>query len=182
MTRFATAEGRLALVCICLAGLALAVWIPTDIDTGLVEQARRRLRIGDAMLPVLGLGFVIAGGALTLFAQQPDAPRLTLLNVAFVIRLLLVLALSFTVMRWLGPLVVDMAGVEGGYRALRDTPPWKYIGFVAGGTVLVSGLMALVEGRPSLRGLGLGLAAALALLVIYDLPFEDLLLPPNGDV
>ena len=65
---------------------------------------------------------------------------------------------------------------------MRDTAPWKYIGFILGGVVLIAGLIALVEGRVSLRGVVLGLMATFALIVVYDLPFDDLLLPPNGDV
>ena len=85
-------------------------------------------------------------------------------------------------MRWLGPLAVELFGAEGSYRALRDTAPWKHLGFVAGGTLLVAGLMALVEGRLTMRGVVIGLLATFALILLYDLPFDDLLLPPNGDV
>ena len=42
--------------------------------------------------------------------------------------------------------------------------------------------VALVERRLSLARLVLALAVALALALVFDLPFEDLLLPPNGDV
>ncbi len=83
-------------------------------------------------------------------------------------------------MRFAGPLAA--AFTESGYRPLRDTIPWKYIGFIAGGTCLVAGLKALVEGRVTMRGVVIGLAACLVLIALYDLPFDDLLLPPNGDV
>ena len=49
-------------------------------------------------------------------------------------------------------------------------------------TGLVAGLIALIEGRLRPRTLLIGALAALALIVLYDLPFEDLQLPPNGDV
>ena len=48
--------------------------------------------------------------------------------------------------------------------------------------VVFAGLMALVDGRVSWTGVVTGLLAALVLVALYDLPFDDLLLPPNGDV
>ena len=70
----------------------------------------------------------------------------------------------------------------GDYRPLRDEIPWKYVGFVCGGGLLIFALIALVERRLRPVRLVLAFAFALALALIYDLPFEDLLLPPNGDV
>ena len=90
-------------------------------------------------------------------------------------------ALGLGLMRWTGPLAAWLLDA-GEYRLLRDTVPWKYMGFVTGGTVIVGGLVALMEARASLRAALIGLAAAAALAAAYDLPFGDLLLPPNGDV
>ena len=182
MKHFATQDGRLGLICVLLALVAMVVWIPLDTETGLIEKIRRGVRIGDAMLPVLALGFVIFGGLLTILAPNKNTPAFSLQNLTFLIKLLAIIAISLGVMRWLGPLVVDVALSEGNYRALRDTAPWKYIGFVVGGATFVAGLMALVEGRLSGRGVLIGLVSAIVLVVLYDLPFEDLLLPPNGDV
>lgn len=182
MKRFATSEGLLGFVAIALALVALLIWVPLDIETGLVEKVRRQVRIGDAMLPIVALSFVIIGGLMTAFAQQADAARMQRHNLIFLAKLVLTLTVSLLIMRWLGPLAVDLLGTDGDYRALRDERPWKYIGFIAGGMTLVVGLIALMEGRFSLRGVIIGLCAALALIAIYDLPFEDLLLPPNGDV
>lgn len=181
MKRFASQDGRLGLICILLALVALAVWVPLDTETGLVEKLRRGVRIGDAMLPALALGFVIFGGVLAILVPNEDAPKLSFENASFLAKLLLMIALSLAVMRWAGPLVTEIAGA-GDYRALRDTAPWKYAGFVVGGTLFVAGLMALVEGRVSGRGVLIGLLSAVVLVVLYDLPFDDLLLPPNGDV
>lgn len=83
-------------------------------------------------------------------------------------------------MRYAGPIIAGALGEE--YRVLRDERPWKYIGFILGGGGMIFGLMSLAEGRISLRRLILALLIAAALALIYDLPFEDLLLPPNGDV
>jgi len=46
----------------------------------------------------------------------------------------------------------------------------------------VTGLIGLVEGRITMRGVVIGLGSAIVFIIIYDLPFDDLLLPPNGDV
>jgi hypothetical protein len=177
-----SSDRRLGLAVILCALAALLFWLPFDIDTGLVETVRRRITIGDSLMPTVALGFVVLGGLMTAVAPQPGAPRLTIAHAAFLARLAAWLILAFALMRWSGPLTVEMLGVETDYRALRDTAPWKYIGFVLGGTALVSGLTSLAEGRFSLRGLVLGLAASFVLIALYDLPFDDLLLPPNGDV
>ena len=45
---------------------------------------------------------------------------------------------------------------------------------------MVGGMIAVVEGRLSRRALMIGLIWSLVLILVYDLPFEDLLLPPMG--
>ncbi len=83
-------------------------------------------------------------------------------------------------MRYAGPLAAGALGEK--YRLLRDERPWKYVGFIIGGGGMIFGLMSLAEGRVQNIRLALALAIAAGLALIYDLPFEDLLLPPNGDV
>ena len=68
------------------------------------------------------------------------------------------------------------------YRPLRATPPWHYIGFLVGGTILIGGLTSLVEQRLSAHSFVIGFIATLVVALLYDLPFDDLILPPNGDV
>ena len=89
-------------------------------------------------------------------------------------------------MRSFGPLAVmlynEIAVSDLQYRLLRDTRPWKYLGFIAGGTLLISGLISLVQGRISWKSIAIGLIAIALMIAVYDLPFDDLLLPPNGDV
>ena len=84
-------------------------------------------------------------------------------------------------MRWAGPALAGLLTDEG-YRPLRDTAPWKYLGFLVGGSGMIAAMISLVEGRISRRAVLIGLVAAVALILVYDLPFDDLLLPPNGDV
>lgn len=171
----------LGLCFLAFALILIFVWVPLDTDTGLVEKVRRRLTVGDALGPTVAGVVISLGGILTLLrpsaASTQGRGRDHLMWVA---SLLVLFALSLTIMRYAGPLAA--LGTESGYRPLRNTLPWKYIGFVLGGTAMITGMIALVQRRFSFRALALGLVASLALALLYDLPFEDLLLPPNGDV
>ncbi len=182
MGRFDRANVLLGLLA-CATALAVAlIWVPMDSTTGLIEKVRRQVTIGDALAPTLAAGVILLGGVLVLFFEPAEnARRLTLKHLQFLVAFLLVVFVAFTVMRWAGPALGALL-LEDGYRPVRDTAPWKYVGFVLGGIVLIAGLIALVEARASMRGVILGLLATVALIVIYDLPFDDLLLPPNGDV
>lgn len=171
----------LALGVALFALVLLFGWIPNDIHTGIVERVRRRTVIGDALAPTVA-GVVLLLGAAVLFAERRREATGSISgeSLRFLLSLLALGAVSFALMRWTGPAVAALAGVE--YRPLRDSVPWKYLGFVAGGWVMVFGLVTMVERRPSLRG-ALTAALMVALLIaVYDLPFDDLLLPPNGDL
>jgi len=84
-------------------------------------------------------------------------------------------------MRWAGPIAASMVG-DGAYRLLRDTAPWKYIGFVLGGGTMTFCIVSFVEQRVTWRAVWVALAAVVGIIALYDLPFDDVLLPPNGDV
>lgn len=96
------------------------------------------------------------------------------------------MTVSLLLMRWTGPAIVELMRSAGAdmptYRQLRATPPWSWLGYVAGGAVLVGGLISLVRLRPSWCAFALGLVVALVLAAAYDLPFRNLILPPNGDL
>jgi len=86
-------------------------------------------------------------------------------------------------MRYVGPLLLNLfEGDSAEYRLLRDTVPWKYLGFIAGGVWLIVSLIAFNERKIRWQHFLIALAAVLVLIAFYDLPFDDLLLPPNGDV
>ena len=171
----------LALTSIAAACVIIFVWIPLDSGTGYIEKVRRQVNIGDALAPTLAASFVLLGGLLLLFDRSQSDARLTRNNVSFLILFLAVLGVAFAVMRWAGPISANFL-TETGYRPLRDTMPWKYVGFFLGGTGMIAALIGLVEGRVTLRAILIGVAAAIALIAVFDLPFDDLLLPPNGDV
>ncbi len=174
--------------CIVVSLATIFLWVPLDTDTGLVERVRRQLVIGDALAPMVAAGFLLLGGGLLCIVERhsADQRRITRANLRFVLALLGLVIISLALIRWAGPGVVgvysEVSGSGVGYRELRDDSPWKYIGFFSGGTVLVAGLIGLIERRVSRRGVLVAFLAILIMSAVYDLPFDDLLLPPNGDV
>ncbi len=178
----------LGLLALIVAAVLLLVWIPFDVETGIIEKQRRRLVIGDAFAPTVACVFLLLG-ALGLLLPERNAqnqPGIGIRNLRFIASALAIIALSLLIMRAFGPLAVtlynEIAGSDLKYRLLRDTRPWKYLGFIAGGTLLISGLISLVQGRISWKSIAIGLIAIALMIAVYDLPFDDLLLPPNGDV
>ena len=43
-------------------------------------------------------------------------------------------------------------------------------------------MIAFVEEQLSWRAMLIALAAVAGIILLYDVPFDDILLPPNGDV
>lgn len=178
----------LGLCIIAFAALLLGLWIPQDVQTGIVEKVRRQVTIGDALAPTVAGLFLLIGGAMLLLVERndPTQPRLDARNLRFAAAALVVVLLSLALMRYAGPVAVALrnlgADQPAEYRLLRDDVPWKYIGFALGGWTMVAGLVTLVEGRLTARIALVAALAVLAMIAIYDLPFDDLLLPPNGDV
>ncbi|MEL7260454.1 MAG: hypothetical protein AAGK69_03690 [Pseudomonadota bacterium] len=177
----------LGLGCAAFAVLTLAVWIPLDTDTGLIETVRRRTAIGDAFAPTLAAGFILIGGLLTALSRAvpggtEDAPRRAL---RFGAIMLAILIGGFLMALYAGPIAVALYNLGAAepleYRLLRGSFPWKYIGFVLGGTFAITGSIALAEGRLTRRAVLIGIGGVLGMIVLFDVPFDDLLLPPNGD-
>lgn len=159
------------------------VWVPYGVDSGIFEKVRRRVEIGDAFAPTLAAGLLALGGIMLILEARraPSDARLTRTNLGYLLALCAVFCTVSALWMWTGPALVALTTEAGEYRLLRDSWPWKYTGFVAGGTVLVTGLISLTERRLSFGNLLIGIAASLAMIALYDLPFDDLLLPPNGD-
>ncbi|MEM6941334.1 MAG: hypothetical protein AAF943_16940 [Pseudomonadota bacterium] len=169
----------LALFFLVTACVLIFIWIPLDTDSGIVETVRRKFVIGDALGPTVA-ATVIGLGALLAVLRPTQDNLLSLQNIAWMLSLIGVFAASLLVMRYAGPLAAFAQ--EGGYRPLRATPPWHYIGFLLGGTLMIGGLTGFAQRRWKAGDFAIGFAAALVIALLYDVPFDDLILPPNGDV
>lgn len=178
-----------ALLCIVLGCIILFVWIPADVDTGLLEKVRSRTRLGDALAPSLAATILILAGLL-LFVQSiriKGEIELSLNNIKYLILIFGLFMVAINIMHWSGTWAVELAKLMGfldqgsSYRILRDTAPWKYIGYITGGLVMLFSLISLMERKLSVKAMLIALIAVLTLIAIYDLPFDNILLPPNGD-
>lgn len=189
---------------VLLAALLTAlVWIPADIETGVLERARRQVTLGDSFAPYAAVFMLAMGGLLVLAegrAGRIRRPPATLVPFAlarpgtvplrhratFVLALLAALVGAGVTVRWAGPAAVWLCNLAGAdlpeYRLLRDTLPFSAVGFLVAGAGLVAGSIATFEHRASWRAFGLGVAVALVLWLVFDLPFDDLMLPPNADL
>lgn len=174
----------LGLFFLAFAVFVACIWVPLDTETGLIEKVRRQTNIGDALAPTVAAFFVGVGGLLLLLFERkaPDQPDINFARLTFIGVQIAILVTGFLIMLYAGPLAVAVLDGETEYRLLRDSAPWKYIGYFLGGTFIVAGLISQAQGRFSVASVLVGIAVTLALIVIYDLPFDDLLLPPNGDV
>lgn len=182
----------LAVFFIITSALTLFVWIPIDIETGVVETFRRRVNIGDAMAPtVVAAAILVVSILMGIMALIRPSPNLMVKegldkqSFNFLSRMIITLGLGLSLMLYAGPLVVDFINTMGGeistYRQLKDTFPYKFIGYSLGGFVLVFGLVRLIENRSSLSAAWAAIIAVLLLTLLYEVPFDNLLLPPNGD-
>ena len=98
-----------------------------------------------------------------------------------------VTVVSLLVMRFAGP--VMCRNCQSIPRRADRIPPAARNGgvethrlFIWGAFSWWLGIIAIVERGFSRRGLLTAVLAVLAMIACFDLPFEDLLLPPNGDV
>ena len=172
-----------------LAVLTLTIWIPADVETGIIEKFRRQTFLGDAFIPVLAAGGVLLSSVIMIvgyFFRPPAdvaaAHRLDSEVVGFFAILAGIVAISLLMIFYAGPVTVSLFADEGSsYRLLRDTPPYKYVGFVLGGFTMIFGAISLIEGKILARRAIVALAAVGVLLLVFDVPFDNLQLPPNGD-
>ena len=172
----------IAVILLAFAAGLLLFWLPADTNTGLYEIKRGKFTIGDALAPAFAATVMAVAGLLLLFGPKSrDEPRLDPDHVKFLSAMIAIVLAGVVLMRWAGP-TATMLFADGEYRLLRDTVPWKYVGFASGGFVIVAGASSMVEGRFSRSAALAGIVAVLLIIALYDLPFDDLLLPPNGDV
>ncbi len=180
-------DRNVAIVALLLGLGALFFWIPNDVDTGLIETFRRQTYIGDALFPSAS-ALVIAICAAALLVRsllvgaraaeaREDDDRIPL---GFLLVVAAILALSLALMFWTGPIAAELFSDQD-YRQLRATAPWKHLGFVVGGVAMVFGAISLIEGRLRASRAAIAFLVALLLILAFDIPFDTLLLPPNGD-
>jgi hypothetical protein len=173
--------------------ITLLAWIPNDVETGVFVADRYSVNIGDAFAPtmiailVLIVSTLLAIRSALILVRRNTGPGPQVLSPAngvFVASLLCIVVVAMVLMTWGGPALVATLkpiGIDlGSYRLLIDRVPYKYTGFVLGGFALVFGLISLIEGRTSRYGALTAILAVAALILLYDIPFSTLLLPPNG--
>ena len=179
--KFAITQDRILGLIALIFGLWIALyWAHEDAATGVVKFKYGSLRVGDALAPTVA-GSLIAFAGLWLMLTGDAARRLTWSNVGYLALLGVCLIGGLALMRWGGPALVE-AITDSAYRPLRDTFPWKYVGFILGGVVMITSLIAIVERRLHWSRILIALGVATLLAFVYDVPFDDLLLPPNGDL
>ena len=189
MRRGVTTDLVLAVVMAAFAVLTLAVWIPADIETGIIETFRRQTFLGDAFIPVLAAGGVLVSSAILIighfFRPPADAPQPSRLDgegIGFLAILAGIVAVSLVLIFYAGPVAVSLfADEDSTYRLLRETPPYKYVGFVLGGFTMIFGAISMIEGKILAKRAIAALVGVGVLLLVFDVPFDKLLLPPNGD-
>ena len=188
LTRGSRQEQIIGALCVLFSLFLLLVWIPSDIDSGLASEVRGRSKIGDALAPtmtaiLLGIaGLAVLASSASRKSEEVIKPQ----NFLYIAAVSLLVLLSCGLMYVCGPLIVDVARVFNSdlpeYRSLRGSLPWKYTGYLVGSVFMLVGFF-VITGFGSWKGrILVALVAALALALAYDLPFDDLLLPPNGDI
>ena len=176
-------------VCILFSLFLLFVWIPFDIDSGLASKVRGRSKIGDSLAPTMtaillgiaGLSVLLSSGS-----RKSEEEEIKPRNFLYIFVVSVLVLLSCGLMYGSGPLIVDFVRVFDSalpeYRTLRNSVPWKYLGYLVGSTFMLVGFFVITGYGSWKRRILVAFLAALALALAYDLPFDDLLLPPNGDI
>lgn len=176
----------LALAVGLFALVAIFAWIPLDTRSGIVEFSRRRYAIGDGLAPTIAAIVLLLGAVLVFVTDRntSEPPAVTWASLWFMVKLIAAFGIGVLIMRYAGTVAVALWNLLTGetlaYRYVRDAVPWKHIGYGLGGVTVVAGVISLVEGRVTLRNVLTGIAMVAILIAIFDLPFQNLLLPPNG--
>ncbi|MDK3073908.1 hypothetical protein QO034_12370 [Sedimentitalea sp. JM2-8] len=184
-------EVWIALLCIVAALVTAMVWVPLDSETPPIYTFRRQINIGDAMLPLVsatGIAICAVIHLLLTLRREPATERSAPLDIhtgSFFLPFAAIMLVSCMLMYWAGPIALALFGPTGEeavtYRQMRAAFPWKYIGYGLGGFTMVFGVTSLIEGRISASRALTSMLAVLALILVFDVPFDTILLPPNGD-
>lgn len=184
-----TAEIVIAAMFLGFGLLAALVWIPLDSETAMIETHRRQTSMGDAFVPIVTAALIAVCAALHLLVNlrrtdtsDTERPVIDGQAMAFLVQLTAITAVCLAVIFWAGPLAVSLFAEDGAtYREMRGTYPYKLMGFALGGTALVLLTTTLIEGRFKPVRLISSFLVVVVLIIIFDLPFDTVLLPPNGD-
>ena len=174
------------------AFITLLIWIPNDIKGGFIEINQiGKPEPGDAFFPiilailmlVLSTGQLV--GAVLSSKPQEASGKLTTNNLRFLFLFYAIILAGLTIMYWLGPLVVDglrtIGTIDSTYRQLVDTAPYKYLGYVVGGFLMTTGLIAWAEGSIRPQAV-LTVAIVIGILIlVLDILLYNIQLPPNAD-
>lgn len=184
---------RLGLFALAFALVGIAVWVPNDTGSGYVEKVRRSMTLGDSLAPTVAFSIIGLGGLMLIVerislkragqSNNHDISALTNNHAGFVLKLLLLFVIYSLTLRYSGPLLTMLwPNLDTPYRLLRDTAPWKYTGFILSGIFLITSLATWSSRGFRWRFVFISLAVCMLIIALYDWPFNDLLLPPNGDV
>lgn len=182
-----------ALVMTLGAIVALVVWFPNDIRGGFIETNQVGTAApGDAFFPVMLaiLILILSAGLLAnSFLGASGQPRLGYLSVSnfvFIGKIFAAVAIGLTLMTWLGPLTVlaqnSLTDSDATYRALSDTAPYKYIGYIGGGMFISLMLIRYAAGSISKRSILVVLLVIAALVLALDGLLTNVQIPPNADL
>lgn len=177
------ADTVLGSVVLVMSIVSILVWVPMDTGSAMIEKVRGSQKIGDALAPTVAFLLLGLAGIILVFEARvtKSVGGLKRKDITFVLLISGIYLVAVLIMRWTGPLITSLLSEES-YRNLRDTLPWKYLGYVGGGSFLIGSMISLAQQRFSIRAFLIGMVSSVLLAALYDLPFDDLLLPPNGDV
>lgn len=186
-------SSRLGLLALAFALIGIVVWVPTDTGSGYVEKVRRSMTLGDALAPTVAFSIIGLGGLMLVVEQislkragqsrNQDISASNNNHRDFVLKLLLLFVIYSLTLRYSGPLLTILwPNLDTPYRLLRDTAPWKYTGFIVSGIFLVTSLATWSSRGFRWRFVFISLVVCMLIIALYDWPFDNLLLPPNGDV
>ncbi|SFF01980.1 hypothetical protein SAMN04488523_11525 [Sulfitobacter brevis] len=181
---------------LAFAALCLLVWFPRDIGSGFMQQnLTGRTVPGDSFFPILLVALMVPLAALLILSQLRAkrgtggelVGHISLENLAFLGRCLILTGASLLVMNIVGPSLIWLTNMTGlttlsGYRAASASFPFDVSGYFFGATLLTCGLIRITRHRLRPSDLLIGAATAAVLILIFDGLLNNIQLPPNADL
>lgn len=180
-------EFAIGLFGLALAIVAVTVWFPYDIAGSFMETTLTgRVQPGDAFYPTVLAVLLGLLGLIQMFsglrkAGNRGATGLTLENLHYLLVLCALLGISALLCYGLAPWLAETLNGGRAYRLLRDTAPWKFLGFGLAAPALIWPMVVLSERRVSLRGAIFVAVFVTILLVVFGMALPDTFLPPNAE-